>query len=119
MPRSGLEQHMARDLRVVGAPPWQEEYRFSRTRGWRLDFAWPVYRIAIEVEGGIWRRGGGAHSHPKGIERDIEKSNAALLAGWRVYRVTEKMLDSGDAAALVCRIFGLPLPGGAASLTTR
>jgi G:T-mismatch repair DNA endonuclease (very short patch repair protein) len=76
----------------LGAPPHQEQFRFHPTRLWRLDFAWPEYKIGFEVEGGIWRPKGGAHSYPSNIERDIEKHNAAMLLGWKVYRVHGKML---------------------------
>jgi len=77
-----------------GLPLPQPEYNFSPTRGWRFDYAWIAQKIAVEVEGGIWRRGGGAHSHPQNIERDIEKYNAAAVLGWRVLRVVPEKLAS-------------------------
>lgn len=90
----------------IGAPPMQTQYRFHPERLWRFDFAWPQRKIAFEIEGGIWRKGGGAHSHPQNIERDIEKLNAAALLGWRVIRITGKMLPAhnlfyDEAARLV------------------
>lgn len=99
-------------VRGLGAPPWREQYRFHSTRMWRFDFAWPERKIAFEIEGGIWRPGGGAHSHPENIERDVEKNNAAVLLGWSVIRITGKMLNvrtlySGDAAQLVTAAFKL------------
>jgi hypothetical protein len=39
-------------------------FRFHAERKWRFDMAFPDHRIALEVDGGIWRKGGGAHSHP-------------------------------------------------------
>jgi len=77
-----------------GLPLPQPEYNFSPTRGWRFDYAWIDRKIAVEVEGGIWRRGGGAHSHPQNIERDIEKYNAAAVLGWRVLRVVPEKMAS-------------------------
>src|SRR3972149_6357710 len=71
-----------------------EQYRFDPHRRWKVDFAWPAFRVGVEIEGGIWRRGGGGHSHPLHIERDLEKNNAALLLGWRMFRITGKMLRS-------------------------
>lgn len=64
-----------------------EELKFHPTRKWRFDFAIPSKKIAFEIDGGIWRKGGGAHSRPKNIMRDIEKSNAAQLLGWKVFRI--------------------------------
>jgi len=77
-----------------GLPEPRPEYNFSPTRGWRFDYAFVDRKIACEVEGGIWRRGGGAHSHPMGIERDIEKYNAAAVLGWRILRAAPEKLGS-------------------------
>jgi very-short-patch-repair endonuclease len=71
---------------------------------WKADFAWPAQKLIVECEGGIWKRGGGGHSHPLGIERDIEKYNAATLLGWRILRLTDKMLAKkrlGETAQLL------------------
>ena len=81
--------------------PPNREFRFHETRRWRLDFAWPSARLGIEIEGGIWRKGGGAHSHPSNIMRDIEKHNALMLAGWRFLRLTDKDIKDGSAILLV------------------
>ncbi|QOR55546.1 MAG: hypothetical protein UMS36scaffold28_36 [Phage 59_13] len=86
------EERFAALVTGIGAPPMKTQYRFHPERLWRFDFAWPQRKIAFEIEGGIWRKGGGAHSHPLNIERDIEKLNAAALLGWRVIRITGKML---------------------------
>jgi len=84
-----------------GLPVPEREYRFHPTRKWRVDFVWVEQRLAVEIEGGIWRRGGGAHSHPLNIERDIEKSNALTLAGFHLLRITDKAIKSGVAFAMV------------------
>lgn len=79
----------------IPLPVWQ--YKFDLQRKWRFDFAWPAERIAVEIEGGIWRRGGGAHSHPTNILRDIEKYNHAARLGWRIFRFTTDMVKNGEA----------------------
>lgn len=99
-------------VKGLGAPPWREQYLFHVSRKWRFDFAWPERKIAFEMEGAIWMRGGGGHSHPLGIEKDIEKYNSAALAGWCVIRITDKMLPvrklfQADAAQLVTAAFRL------------
>ena len=63
-----------------------KEFIFHPTRKWRFDFAIPAYKIAIEVEGGVWT--GGRHTRPHGFLGDIEKYNAGTLLGWRIFRVT-------------------------------
>jgi len=75
------------------------EYLFHPVRKWRFDFAWPDYKVALECDGGIWKKGGGAHSRPAGIVRDIDKGNAAVLLGWRVIRAAPEDINVGVAMA--------------------
>ncbi len=78
-----------------GLPVPTREHQFMPGRKWRFDYAWPEHRVAVEMEGGIWMRGGGAHSRPANIERDMEKYNAATLRDWRVLRYSpRRMLDA-------------------------
>lgn len=63
-----------------------KEFKFHPVRKWRFDYAIPEYKIALEVEGGVWS--GGRHTSPKGFLGDIEKYNMATLMGWRVFRTT-------------------------------
>lgn len=55
----------------------------------------------MEIEGGIWMRaygrGGGAHSRPMNILRDMEKGNLAAKLGWRVFRFTTQEFKNGTA----------------------
>ena len=77
---SAPEALLALQLRAAGVAGWEREFRFAPPRRWRLDFAWPAVRVAVEIEGGIWRPGGGAHSRPANIERDAEKQKKKLAA---------------------------------------
>jgi len=88
-------------LQQRGLPTPEREFRFHPTRKWRVDFVWVKERLAVECEGGVWRKGGGAHSHPLNIERDIEKSNALTLAGYHLLRITDKTIRSGEAFEMV------------------
>jgi very-short-patch-repair endonuclease len=76
----------ARSFKALRLPEPVQELRFHPTRRWRFDYAWPEVMVAVEKEGGVWRRGGGAHSRPTNIARDIEKQTAAALLGWTVLR---------------------------------
>lgn len=95
------ELEFAMQLSANNIHHWEREYRFvlpggQSGAGWKFDFAFPDVKVAIEIEGGIWRPGGGAHSRPQNIERDIKKYNAALRMGWAVYRLTPEMVKSGS-----------------------
>ena len=67
-----------------------KEYKFHPTRLWRFDYAFPIAKIAIEVEGGIFIHG--RHNHPSGFIKDMEKYNQATLDGWKLIRVMPKDL---------------------------
>lgn len=75
----------------LGLTVWPEFY-FLITRNFRMDYAIPVngdgiqLKICIEQDGGIHMKGGGAHSRPANIERDIEKSTLANCDGWTIIR---------------------------------
>lgn len=78
------------------------QYRFHPERRWQLDFAWIEQKVALEVEGGIWI--GGRHVNPVDFEKDMEKYNAAALAGWRLFRVSGAMVEDGRAVDLMERV---------------
>ena len=80
------------------------EYRFHPTREWRFDFAIPVRRVAVEVEGGAFT--GGRHIRPDGYLRDMEKYNEAAAAGWLLIRVLPAELLSLRTLQLVVRACG-------------
>lgn len=76
-----------------------KEHRFYRQRMWRFDYALPAYKIALEVEGGVYTEG--RHVRPKGFLGDMEKYNTATLLGWRVFRTTPSKLISSDTLLLL------------------
>ncbi len=63
-----------------------KEYKFHPERKWRFDFAIPKYKIAIEIDGGVWQYG--RHNRASGYIKDMEKMNAAASAGWLVLHFT-------------------------------
>lgn len=89
-------------IHATKLPQPVREHRFHSTRDWRLDLAWPDLKIAVECEGGIFKRG--RHTRGDGFERDCEKYNEALLCGWLVLRVTEHQIEDGRALAWLTKI---------------
>jgi very-short-patch-repair endonuclease len=92
-------------LRSVGLPAPVREHRFHAVRRWRFDYAWPSEKVALEVEGGVWT--GGRHTRGAGFVGDMEKYNAATVAGWRVVRVVPGKLC---ASATVWMLESLLVP---------
>lgn len=91
--------------RTASLPIPTPEWQFHPTRGWQFDYAWPLHLVALEIEGGIWKKGGGAHSHPLNIVRDCEKYSEAAILGWRILRVQPEKLRTIGMDYLF-RIFG-------------
>jgi very-short-patch-repair endonuclease len=67
------------------------EYKFDPGRNWRLDFAWPGIKFAVEIHGGQWTRG--RHQRGAGFAQDLEKMNAAQIAGWVVLQFTTDHME--------------------------
>lgn len=108
MARSKLETLFWLHLATLDLPMMPEpEYRFHPVRQWRIDFAWPSLKLAVEIEGGIWTRG--RHTRGAGVKADMEKYNVlSAVMGWRLLRFDGDAVRSGRAAqevaALVCAL---------------
>jgi very-short-patch-repair endonuclease len=98
---------MLRQEQIVTPVP---EFRFSETRKWRFDFAFPAHRVAVEVEGGVFTRG--RHTRPIGYLKDLEKYSHAAALGWRLIRCTPQQLATPETVALIKRAlaYSAPLP---------
>ncbi len=103
--KSYLEMVMCAQLDQSDAPPYTTEHKFSATRKWRFDVAWPEHMLALEIEGGVNSRG--RHTRPLGYQNDCEKYNNAILLGWRVLRVTSRQVMEGDALSWVRTAIGM------------
>lgn len=97
------QMHLARDLKGYAITGWQEEFKFHPKRRWRLDFAFPLHRLGVEIDGGLWLEKGG-HTTGKGYQGDRDKDEAALLMGWRIYRCTPQTVKSGRAVQTIIEL---------------
>lgn len=107
MSRSHLEDHLVWQLRAIRLPPDDREALLIPGRRWRYDFVWwtPV-KLVVEVEGGHWI--GGRHTRGKGFDEDIAKYAAAMLAGYRVLRVTRTHIENGQAVTWIEQLLRQP-----------
>jgi hypothetical protein len=48
-----LEMH----CKAMNLPAPVLEYKFHPKRRWKIDAAWPGFRLAVEIEGGLYGRG--------------------------------------------------------------
>jgi len=101
---SDLENALAMQIKWAKLPEPEREFcRAIPGRKFRFDFAWPEFRLLVEVQGGTWINGG--HSSGSGIARDCEKGNLATLAGWKVLHVTGDQIRSGIAIQFLQTFF--------------
>lgn len=99
-PPTPLEQQ----LEEAQLPVWTTEYQFAwPARLWAFDYAWPEFKIALEVEGGTWN--GGRHVTGQGYENDCRKYNAAAIDGWLLIRVTTTMIRRHEVVPYLRRAF--------------
>jgi len=70
---SYAERLFAKLLRSEGITGWVEQLPIA---GWRIDFAWPELRLAVEIDGWAY------HSSLDSFRSDRQKDNALQAAGW-------------------------------------
>ena len=105
MSASELENAFAMQLDAVGLDGYVREYQAIPGRRYRWDFAWPDKRVLVEINGGTYAHMG--HSTGPGIARDYEKSNLAVLAGWKVFAFDRRMVEAGTALDVTAKALGI------------
>ena len=85
--------------KIAGLPQPQCEACFDPRRKWRIDYFWPEFKLAVEIEGGLFTRG--RHVTGTGSIGDIEKYNFLTLYGLRLLRFTPRQVKSGYAPAFI------------------
>lgn len=94
---SSLEVLFALQLQDENIPA-EREFKLPGLR-YRWDFK--VKDLLIEINGGTWGHMG--HSSGTGIQRDYDKHNCAVLAGYRPLLFTSDDVTSGRAIDTVRR----------------
>ena len=102
---NALEEMFALQCEQAGFPAPLREYAAVPGRRFRWDFAWPEQRVLVEINGGTYAHMG--HSTGSGIARDYEKSNLAMLAGWRTFAFDRRMVEAGTALDVTAKALGI------------
>jgi very-short-patch-repair endonuclease len=103
--KSKLEEILNLQIFENRLPEPTTQFKFLNNRKFKADFAWPNYKIIVEVEGGTWLGSKGGHTNGKGYENNCEKYNLATFEGWKVYRFTGKMVKSRKAIKFLKEVF--------------
>ena len=69
--------------------------------GHECDFVFSGERIIVEVQGGTWKRGGGAHNRAEGYAADRMRANHYQLNGWMVLEFTADHVNDGSALEMI------------------
>lgn len=90
---------------------YRKEFTFKGIDGdrkWRFDLAWPSLMLAIEIEGGTGKRRDKPSRHltSQGFDEDCVKYGEAAVMGWKVIRVTPRMIYDGTMMRLVKSALG-------------
>lgn len=88
------ELDLAHQLISAGIRGFEREYEFHPERKWRLDFAWPEERLAVEIDGGVHRIKGR-------FSGDVVKHNELNLMGWVLLRFEPGHVRNGHALDLI------------------
>jgi hypothetical protein len=103
MSQSSWEDMLANQITEAGLPPPTREYKFLKSRRFRWDFCWINEKFAVEVQGGIFSRGG--HVTGVGYTKDRVKMNLATLDGWRFLEVTTAQVGGSEAITWIREYF--------------
>ena len=90
--RSELEERFLALVRDAELP---QPLTNARRHGYEIDFLWPAYRLAVEVDGFTFHGGRAA------FERDRRRDADLQAAGLAVTRVTHRQLTGGPVAVAV------------------
>jgi very-short-patch-repair endonuclease len=84
LPWTVLERTLLDAVRAAGLPIPETQYPFARpaSRKAFLDFAWVMYKLAVEADGGI------AHALPEQRRSDYSRDRDVQRGDWRILRFT-------------------------------
>jgi hypothetical protein len=72
-----------------------------------FDWRFPASKLFVELDGLSYDGSPSGHQTATGYERDRVKDAEAICAGWRVLRITGRMLESGVGYLYVERALGI------------
>jgi hypothetical protein len=98
---SESEAKLLRRLARAGLPTPETQQRLVGGRQYRWDACWFRWKVAVEVQGAIWKQG--RHTRGGGFEEDCVKAALVQIEGWITIAVTPGMITNGLAVDLISR----------------
>jgi hypothetical protein len=94
--QSDLEVRVLAEIERQGLPAPEVQHRLTLPNGdvITLDFAWPQFKEALEVDHPFW------HAGAESSHRDKRRDRKAATVGWHTTRMTDVDVDAGLAEAV-------------------
>lgn len=91
------------------------QHRFAKSikRRWRFDFAFPKYRLAVELDGVVMKQIAGRwytmgrHADVTGMRGDNQKGAAAIMYGWSVLHFLQDDVKPRRAINTLLRVLAI------------
>ncbi len=89
---NNLAGNVHRWVNLDGPPEPERQVKFHPSRNWAMDFGWPIWKVAVEIQGGAFVKG----AHVRGVRQaeDFRKLNAAMELGWICHQFNVKNMES-------------------------
>lgn len=111
--RTEAEDAFARDCRFYRLPTYLQHFvlpafhrtpKLQRRATWEFDGVFPEFKLLVEIQGGIWMRGKGAHSHPVDLIRNFRKHNDCTRLGYSLLQFEPDYVVSHQAVEYTMRV---------------
>ena len=109
MTSSAWETYFESQLIEAGFTGYVREYKFHPKRGFRFDFCFKDIKLALEVNGGVYSKGG--HTSGPGYSKDMEKLALAAIEGYTVIQMTTGQVSNGQGIEWVQEYFNRNVEG--------
>jgi very-short-patch-repair endonuclease len=91
---SEIEEKMAEQIWLCKLPEPVRQFQPFPQRKWKIDFAWPRYKLALEVDGMV-------HRIKATFKSSFERGYWLMRADWRVLHVGGDQVRSGEAVTWI------------------
>jgi very-short-patch-repair endonuclease len=91
---SEIEEQMAEQIWLCKLPEPVRQFQPFPQRKWKIDFAWPRYKLALEVDGAV-------HRIKSVFKSSFERGYWLMRADWRVLHVGGDQVRSGEAVTWI------------------
>ena len=88
--------------KIIEIPARIKLYNFPgiQKKHWRVDYCWSSDMLIVEIEGGVFKEGGGGHNRGAGYRNDVIRHNTLKEMGYTVFQFLPEHLPKQSTYAL-------------------